>query len=306
MILGHQKQWQYLTKLAQMDKLPHALLFCGQEKLGKRALAVEFVSWIFVEDIERRQHPDFIFIEPEQGEIKISQIRNLIWKLSLKPSLAPLKAAIIDQAHCLNQEAQSCFLKTLEEPKGKTLLILTTEYPEMLLPTILSRVQKIKFYPVKKQEIENYLKEKKVSESEIREILEISEGKPGVARDLAERPLKLKERAARIKELVRITNSDLATKFQYVRTIAENHDDLKEILHIWLSYLRKLFLLHFRSYELRRDLRSYELGYPGSLSKLKNVIKVTQNTIFLLSTTNINPRLALENLMLETSNFHGL
>ena len=160
LIIGHQKQWQYLKKLAETDKLPHALLFYGQEKLGKKTFALEFVKWLLKDDIEKRQHPDFIFIEPEEKEIKISQIRELIWRLSLKPSLAPLKAAIINQAHCMNQEAQSCFLKTLEEPKGKTVLILVSEYPEALFPTILSRLQKIRFYPPKLAEMDDYLKEK--------------------------------------------------------------------------------------------------------------------------------------------------
>src|SRR4030042_3169271 len=165
MLIGHQKQWQYLKKLAESDKLAHAYLFCGQEKLGKKTIAVEFVKWLFKDDVIKRQHPDFIFIEPVKKEIQISQIRECIWRLSLKPSVAPFKIAIIDEAHCLNQEAQSSLLKTLEEPKGQTILFLITEYPEGLFSTIVSRCQTLKFYPVKKEEIENYLRSQKISEN---------------------------------------------------------------------------------------------------------------------------------------------
>ena len=157
MLIGHQKQRNFLEKTAKSDKLAHAYLFCGQEKLGKKTIAVEFAKWLFKEDVIKRQHPDFIFIEPEKKEIQISQIRECIWRLSLKPSVAPFKIAIIDEAHCLNQEAQNSLLKTLEEPRGKTLIFLVTEYPERLFPTIISRCQILKFYSVPKEEIERYL-----------------------------------------------------------------------------------------------------------------------------------------------------
>lgn len=311
MLLGHKKQWQYLEKLAEFDKIPHALLFYGQEKLGKRTLAFEFVKWLLKEDIEKRQHPDFIFIEPEEkrpeperssgrgspvpssalvrGEIKISQIRNLIWRLSLKPSLASLKVAIINQAHCMNQEAQSCFLKTLEEPKGKALLILITEYPELLFPTILSRVQKIRFYPPKLAETDDYLKEKGLEKREIEEIIRLSLGKPGEMIDIISDRKKLADRKKIISALLKILNSDIAFRFQYIKEIAKNQpENLKEILEIWLRHFREVLI---------SNLDTPPVKY--SFGELKKAIESIQNTIFLLSSTNINSRLALENLMLE-------
>jgi DNA polymerase-3 subunit delta' len=289
MLLGHQKQWQYLTRLAEIDKLPQALLFSGQEKLGKRTFAIEFVKWLFKADIEKKQHPDFIFITAEEKEIKISQIRELIWKLSLKPSLGSLKVAIIDQAHCLNQEAQSALLKTLEEPKGKALLILISEYPEMLFPTILSRVQKIKFYPPKISEIKDYLKEKGLEDKELAEIIKFSLGKPGEVIDLVSDQQKLAKRKKISSDINKILNSDIAFRFQYVKEIVkESPEDLKKILEIWLRYFREILISN-----------SDKLPSPFSFGKLKKVIESFQNTIFLLSNTNINPRLALENLMLE-------
>ncbi|PIV68380.1 MAG: hypothetical protein COS07_04185, partial [Candidatus Aenigmarchaeota archaeon CG01_land_8_20_14_3_00_37_9] len=157
---------------AESGRISHAYLFCGQEKLGKKTIALEWISSLFGQDLQNAQHPDLIFLEPTdppsvkdskekptgKKEIRISQIRELIWKLSLKPYSAPYKAVIIDQAHLMNQDAQTSLLKTLEEPKGKTFLILITEMPESLFPTIRSRVENIKFYPVKKEEIKNYLK----------------------------------------------------------------------------------------------------------------------------------------------------
>ena len=289
MLIGHQKIWQYLKKSAELDKLPHAFLFSGPEKLGKKTLALEFVKWLFKEDIAKREHPDFIFVSPIKKEIQIFQIRDCIWRLSLKPSVALFKVAIIDQAHCMNQEAQNCFLKTLEEPKGKTILILITEYPELLFPTILSRVQKIRFYPPNSAEIKDYLKKKGFGDKELAEILKLSLGKPGEVMDFISDPQKLISRRKAISDLVKILNSDLSFRFQYVKELAKKQPrDLKEILEIWLGHFREIVIS-----SLTRPSPKY------SFEKIKNPIEFIQNTNFLLSTTNVNPRLALENLMLE-------
>jgi DNA polymerase-3 subunit delta' len=305
MLIGHQKIWQYLKRSAANKNLPHALMFCGREKLGKKKLAFEFASYLIGENVEKKQHPDFIFIEPKKPdsasakasadrkaatskeEIQISQVRELIWKLSLKPSAAPVKVAIIDRAHYLNDTAQSALLKTLEEPKGAALLILITEFPEMLFSTILSRLQKINFHSVKTAEIENFLKERKLGQKEREEILAMADGQPGFAIDLVNHPEKLKEREEKIRELEKITAGDLNTRFQYVKNISQDNEMVKETLAVWLSYFRKIFLQKC----LAGDIRETE--------KLKNVIKTAQNADFLISTTNANSRLVLENLMLE-------
>lgn len=297
MIIGHQKQWQFLKKSAEREKLSHAYLFSGQEKLGKKTIALEFIKFLFGQDPQNPPHPDFILVEPIAKEIQISQIRDLIWKLTLKPLLAPLKVALIDQAHLMNKEAQNCFLKTLEEPKGKTLLILITEYPEILFPTILSRVQKLRFWPVKKSEIESYLKSQGISEKETREITRISMGRPGIAVDFVKSPQKLEARKKIIKELVEIIHSDLVYRFQYAKELSKDFQNLKETLDIWLSYFRDLLLERCLVFPLKLSDRENERA--PSFLKLKNILKQIQSTNFLISTTNVNPRLALEILMLE-------
>ncbi len=295
MLIGHQKIWQFLKQSAELNKLSHAYLFSGQEKLGKKTLAIKFVNWLFKEDIQKRQHPDFNLIEPIKKEIQISQIRDLNWRLSFRTLAAPLKAAIIDQAHSMNQEAQNCFLKTLEEPKGKTLLILISEYPEALFPTILSRVQKIKFYPVKKTEIEEYFKKKGIGEKESAEILKFSLGKPGKVVDFISDSEKLEAQKRAISDLIKILNSDLNLRFQYTKNLSSKEPQreqisnrVKEILNIWLLYFRNI-LIKTENFQPQKY----------SFDKLKNILKLIQKTNFLISTTNVNPKLALEILMLE-------
>ncbi len=245
---AHQKQWQFLKKSVELGKLPHALLFYGQQGLGKKALAIEFSKFL----IKEISPPDFILIEPQGKEIQIAQIRNLIQKLCFKPYLADFKIAVINKAHLMTQESQNCFLKFLEEPTDKTYLILITEYPAMLVPTILSRVQKIRFFPEKGFEIE--------------------------------------DNKELISDLVKITKSDLASRFQYAKNVSL--EDLKETLDTWLRYFRKIFINRLTGQRIE-DFNQY------SLSKLKEIIRHIQSTKFLISTTNTNPRLALEILLME-------
>ena len=327
MIIGHQKQWQFLKRSTELGKFSHAYLFCGQEKLGKKTLALEFAKLLTGQNIP---NPDLILIEPEDSssapasagatagkkasaessevpkerrkegkhEIQISQIRDLIWKLALKPYLAPFKIAIIDQAHLMNSEAQNCFLKTLEEPKDKTILVLITEYPEILFPTILSRCEIIKFYSVPEAEIKNYLINKEVPEKEIQEIIKISQGRPGVAIDLVTDPQQLENQRKKTKELIKILNFGLVARFKYVKELSQNFQEMKEALNIWLSYFRRILLTRFTISLLEKE-RGFEGFSQYSLPKLKNNLNLIQRTNFLISTTNINSRLALENLMLE-------
>ncbi|KPJ54948.1 hypothetical protein AMJ47_02665 [Parcubacteria bacterium DG_72] len=140
-----QKQWDFLKRAAELGKLPHALLFWGQEKIGKKDFTVNFVKSVIGQEIKENIHPDFILLDSKE-EIKIGEIRGLIEKLCFKPYSAPFKFAVINRAHLMSRNSQNCFLKFLEEPTDKTHLILVTAFPYLLLPTIISRVQKIRFY----------------------------------------------------------------------------------------------------------------------------------------------------------------
>jgi len=335
MIVGHQKQWEFLRKSAEMNRISHAYLFFGQSQLGKKTMALEFIKLLFCQrtphhfssdssgqtnftksggecqicrscqDIQKGINPDLLLIQPQRPtsakasvgkrEIQISQIRELNWRLSLRPYSAPFKVSIIDESHCMNSEAQSCFLKTLEEPKGKTILILITEHPELLFPTILSRVQEIRFFPVPKSEIEDYLQNQGVSSKEAQKIALFSFGKPGLAIDFLSDPQKLENQNQKIREIEKLSQSDLSFRFQYIKDLISQKQNLKEILDIWLRYFREVLLLALspQPSALSQPLQDY------SLLKLKNTLQAIERINFLISTTNINSRLAFEILMLQ-------
>jgi DNA polymerase-3 subunit delta' len=274
MILGHERQIQFLKEILNSGKIPHALLFCGREKLGKKRVALEFSSWILNSFLFN--HPDFFYLEPIKNQISIEQIRELIWKISLKPSRSKYKVAIIDSANKMTFAAQNCFLKTLEEPRGSSIIILIAENENLLLPTIVSRCQRIKFFPVEKKKIESFLKERGVKEEKIEKILKFAQGRPGMAIDLLENEKKLEEFEKLRTSLVKIEKREISFRFQKIKEILEELDFF-EILELLTN--------HFRE-------KIFE-------KKQREILNEIQKIYFLTKTSNVDKRLALETLFLK-------
>lgn len=124
------------------NRLAHAYLVTGSSRAKVETFARELADLIFGHS--HVDHPDFYLVQPESKSrrIRIEQIRILEQSLYLKSMQSPYKIALILDADrmCLGQaEAANAFLKTLEEPPVKTILILTSTQPQALLATILSR-----------------------------------------------------------------------------------------------------------------------------------------------------------------------
>lgn len=86
---------------------------------------------------------DVITINTSQSSIGINDVRDFISKLQLLPSQSPMVAGIISDASLLTMEAQQALLKTLEEPPSTAILFLGISQKNILLPTILSRLESV-------------------------------------------------------------------------------------------------------------------------------------------------------------------
>ena len=302
MIIGHKFQWQYLNKAAEAKRVPHAFLFSGEESIGKRKVAFEFAELILSckgESLEKGINPDFHFIKPElkigkkqiSRQIQISQVRELNSFFNLTNFNAPFKVAIIDDAHFMKQDAQSSFLKLLEEPRGNSVFILISSFPRMILPTIISRTQVLKFYKVPVLEIKNYLEKENISKKAVSELLRFYEGKPGRTMNFVSNPEELENQKKMIGEIIKLSKADLALRFQYVESLVKNSENLNKVLNIWTSYFREILFK-----KVKKEPCNFE-NY--SLKKIRNLLNLMERLNFLSSSTNINQRLALEILMLE-------
>ncbi|HZF02275.1 MAG TPA: DNA polymerase III subunit [Methylomirabilota bacterium] len=105
--------------------------------------------------IENGAHADIHWARPESKSriITIDQMRDLMREIQLKPTEAEYKVAVIVGADRLNPQAANAFLKTLEEPPQKSILILLSTEPQRLLETILSRCLRLNFFGDGKREL---------------------------------------------------------------------------------------------------------------------------------------------------------
>ena len=279
-VYGHKKQIEFLNISFNSGKLAHAYIFAGPAFVGKRLLAQEFVHKLLDWPDGRDFHPDFLEVKGDDG-IKIEQIRELIYKLSLRPYQAKYKVAVIDDAETMTVEAQNALLKVLEEPKSYTVIILITSNPGKLLRTILSRAQKINFGSVPVNEYENIIPTK-LNQTAKNLILEYSQGKPGLAKQIAEDESFVEKLTLINIEFAKITSKDLGDKLKLAYDMADLETlDLKQVLDFWLIKFEAELLTN-----------------PG----LKNARNLRQvNSARRSLDQNVNSKLLLTNLMLNLS-----
>ncbi|MBI4358985.1 MAG: hypothetical protein HY577_00110 [Candidatus Nealsonbacteria bacterium] len=319
-IWEQRKQWQFLRKSVQSGQVSHAYLFAGPRGLGKKEVALEFARLLncqardfeqrpcghclSCQEIAKKTHPDLFLIDGlgEAEEAEINLIRDVGRWLSLKPGLGKFRVLIIDQFQGLSLPAQSALLKTLEEPRGEAVLILISDYPELLTSTILSRLQGIRFYPWPRPEMIDLLISRGAVASLAERIYRLSFGRPTRALQLLE-PEQLKKAEEKIERLAARLGHDLPGWFREIETLVKENDDLNTDLALWLDTLRLIFLVKLGAIQkeslaaTERKLLSSAAEIP--LFRIKDFLFSLAETNYLLSRTNTNPRLAIENAVLK-------
>ena len=142
---------------ARRGELHHAVILYGPAPQPLRDLAVRMAKTLNCLEgttgdqctscvrIDRRIHPDVHFTEVggDKKQISIEQIRDIVAEATMRPYEGRNKVFVIDPADALSISGSNSLLKTLEEPTRDTTFILLTRSPDLLLPTIRSRAQKI-------------------------------------------------------------------------------------------------------------------------------------------------------------------
>ena len=205
-----QSHWQHLCEYSNQNRVPQALLISGNKGLGKLQLATQYAAALLCTNPQQNglacdhckscllfsahSHPDFIALQPEEPgkTITIGQIRQLISRLTLKPQFENYRVIIINPAELMNNAAANAFLKYLEEPTARTVIILITDKPTRLLATIVSRCQKIAINQPDRAIVNIWLKQQTLQE-ETSLLLNLAQGSPLLALQYAnENMLKLR------------------------------------------------------------------------------------------------------------------
>ncbi|HEX8293232.1 MAG TPA: DNA polymerase III subunit delta', partial [Pyrinomonadaceae bacterium] len=194
--------------------VPGALLFAGEEGLGKKSFALELARALNCRDrrgdegcgvcpacvrigkfqypaaddkdeykkIIWSEHRDVGLILPSNRNVYIHAVRELERESNFRPAEGNARVFIIENAESLKDASANALLKTLEEASPTTHIILITSRPSGLLPTIRSRCQTVRFAPLAAAELEGFLvgRGKRAGE-EARLAAQLSSGRPGVA-----------------------------------------------------------------------------------------------------------------------------
>ncbi len=281
-------------------RVVQSLLFWGEEGLGKMTIARNFSLALLCEKKEKKFsgcgncvscqmaksscHPDFLVLEPEEGSLKIEQMKKALDFLLFYPQISSFKILIIDKADQMTEESQNILLKTLEEPKNNNLIILVTSLPSKLLKTVQSRLLALKFSRSSAQKIANFLqKEYHLSENEAKRIAEISDGKISEAIKLLNKDYR-REKELIGKDLGELLEKDFFEKTIYLKKLSEDEEFLKTTIKEWLRVLRENF-------------------FSQKLNLSQNqIIKLSAELLkayYLISDANINRQLLLENVFLQ-------
>ncbi|MDD5290057.1 MAG: DNA polymerase III subunit delta' C-terminal domain-containing protein [Patescibacteria group bacterium] len=334
-LIGHKNILKYLENSIESKRLAQAYLFYGPKNVGKNETAMQFVKALlcyehqkeegradlktvpcgaceFCREVGKKIHPDFFWLAKETGDknISVEQIREIKDKLSAKSFFKSYKIAIISGAENLSLSAANALLKVLEEPRGRTIIILIAERIDGLPKTIVSRSQKIHFLPVGKKEIYEFLiKEKNVPRESAWPIATLSGGRPGVAlsylknKDLWQKYLDnlntfFKLVSAKNHEKIKFAEALLSEK----GTLLEQSEALFPLLGFWQTIFRDILLskLGLSDIIINSKIKS-ELERLAPYFEADRLVKINRDleNSKLYLRQNANPRLVLENILLN-------
>ena len=248
-------------------------------------------------------HPDIIRLKPSGPTIKIDQIRSTCQTLALKPYEARWRLVIMTDAQTMNPAAGNALLKVLEEPPGRTILILVAAHTADLLPTIVSRCQHIRFNPISKINLETALvDEHGIEPGDATIIAAMAGGSLSRALRLYQANW-IERRNWLIKELDSLSTDSVNRLLAFGDQLAENKDDLPEALEVLKSWLRDLIVAKiYPDNMINRETGSHlqqtsqDMSLTSLLSKFET-IQSSQNAI----RTGTNLRLAMESMVLKLS-----
>ena len=274
---------------------PNIHLVCAlpqgkNEKAGDDPVAV-----LSSEDLEAIQeqyrlkgHNPYHRIEiPRAQTIKLNSIRSLKRESALTDFAAGRKVFILSNAEAMNEEASNALLKTLEEPPGKSLIILTSSRKENLRDTIISRCQMIHLQPLAEEDIRTYLLEtEKADQANAGLIAVLADGSIAVARELLRHDIHGTRKAAVAFLRLVLTNRRGAL----VRTIEEivrsgGRPETEQFLMVLQQWLRDALILKERGSEAVHDV--------GDLTNLQSFTEKFPHADLLSALTRVERSIAL-------------
>ncbi len=306
-IKGHERPISILLNSLKNNRLAGSYIFSGPEGIGK-AMVAEYLAQVLncqkdnfaacgacasCQKIASRNHPDVHWISADDsGLIKIEKIRGAIDEINLRPFEARFKVFIILDAQNLTEEAANCLLKTLEEPPAGSLIFLTTSRIKRLMPTIISRCQRINFSALSPSLLESILCQDYNLTKELSRYLSYScEGSLGKSLK-ANNPNTLMEKNQAINDFLNLSGSSFSAEPAFA-----DRQKVREFLNILMHWFRDMLVLKTGDYsaslinlDRKNDLsvQKDRYSFEDIIAGLKDIIKAN-----VLLEQNLNLKITL-------------
>jgi DNA polymerase-3 subunit delta' len=257
-VAGNEGVKKILRLALERGRVPNSLVFAGPEGVGKSALALPLAKALncagptadscddcpSCRAIDAGSHPDVMIFTVEVQKVKVEQTALIKQMAYLRPMSGKKRVFIIDDAKDMTPEAANSLLKVLEEPPAFSHLILITDSPHLLLPTIRSRCRTLSFSPIGQEVIEKVLAEREFSPEQARILALLVDGNLDRAQELDwEEVRALKENAWALFEA--LSSADRPSQFleRFGSVPKAVQEELGRVLEVFSSFARDLLLL---------------------------------------------------------------
>ncbi len=279
-IVGHEDEIRQLKRAVRYDRISHAYLLTGESGSGKHMLADAFAMSLVCERHSEepcmscaackkamdRNHPDIIYVTHEKpNNISVDEIRSqVVNTVDIRPYEGGRKIYIIADAEKMNPQAQNALLKTIEEPPSYATLMLLTNSPEVLLPTIRSRCIHLPVKPVRDELVEQYLMEElQLPDYEARVLTAFAQGNIGRARAAATEESFAEIRNTSLDLIRHLPDMDTAAISDSIKKWKESKDRIYDYLDMMLIYFRDVLLY-------KASQRADAMIFSGNISQIRS------------------------------------
>lgn len=329
-IIGHDAAKALLRSAIVQDRVAHAYLFHGDDRIGKRLLAMRWAQALLCEtmpadrepeacgacracrQVEARTHPDFMVIEPDQEQanpqIKIELIRDIEHQMIYRPLIGDRKICVIDDADRMTIGAANALLKTLEEPPDHSLFVLVSSRPYALPATIRSRCQALRLTAPAQTQVEAaVILKRELPPADAHFLAVLSDGQLGRALEC-----NLEQARTSQKEFSVIFSAKGLQSFSTILATAETlakSDRALEAFDWLLRWLRDMLLLavgagsdHVLNLDQRTDMAALaeRIDIDELLDLISDLEKLERQ-----ASRNVNLQMALETILLRVRHLLG-
>lgn len=332
-VLGHDRVVEPLLRSVRAGRAAHAYLIAGPPRVGKGTLARTLAAAFCCPEPEapcgacgvcRRiaagKHPDVETLAPggvcdesehdhsrdSSRDVRICQVRRIERMLNLAPFEGRARVVIIEPADALNAQSADAFLKTLEEPPPTSVIILVAVDPWALPETIRSRCRLVTLRTLAVATLTRLLAEECAATPDQAELLaRLSGGHVGWALAALADPAFLTARAEQLDQIETVAAAGRFARFEYAEGLAarfaRNREDVYAALGVWVSWWRDVLLTAVGAaggvvnVDRRAQLAAASARFdPAATLRFLHALRQCRRDL----EANVNPRLALEHLML--------